>query len=179
MDRRGAASMIRPLLNRVKNSAARAVVRLISDDLKMQKLQLGVLAGETIDGVERFQEYGLTSHPHEGAEAIVLFIGGDRSHGVVVALDDRRYRLSLEKGEVALYDDQGQVVHLKREGVLVESPHEVTLRAPSIVLDGPVTGTATASFAGDVTGQGVSLSSHTHGGVEPGGGSTGAPNGGV
>lgn len=180
MEQRGVAGMLRPILTRIRNASARAVIRLVNDNSKVQALQLGVLAGETVDAVERFQEYGFTSHPFAGSEAAVLFLGGDRSHGIVVAVDDRRYRLkAMAQGEVALYDDQGQVVHLKREGVLIESPHEVKLRAPSIVLDGPVTATSTVTAETEVTAAGIALTAHTHGGVEPGGGNTGQPNGGA
>lgn len=51
----------------------------------------------------------------------------------------------------------------------------VTLQSASIVLDGPVTGTAGAVFTGDVTGQGTSLHTHKHGGVQSGGSQTGVP----
>ena len=73
------------------------------------------LAGETFSNREFFQHYGLTSRPLEGAECILIREG---NHVVVVASDDRRYRISLEDGEVALYDDQGQKVHMKRDGLM-------------------------------------------------------------
>lgn len=83
-----------------------------------------------------------------------------------------------------------QYVRFTDSGIEVVSPTNVTVRAPtinmvgadsvtlqsaSIVLDGPVTGTASAVFAGDVTGQGTSLHTHKHGGVQTGGGQTGVP----
>jgi phage baseplate assembly protein V len=114
------AKLIAPLQRRVMLMIGRAVVRAIADGGGLQVLQLSGLAGEVLDGVERFQEYGFTSHPHPGAEAAVVFVGGNRSHGIVIAVDDRLYRLvGLAEGEVALYDDQGQVVHIKRNGVRV------------------------------------------------------------
>lgn len=130
--------LVAPLRRRVMLMVGRAVVRLVADGLKLQELQLTLLAGETLDGVERLQEYGLSSHPHPGAEAAVVFVGGSRNHGLVIAVDDRRYRLkSLQPGEVALYDDQGQVVHLKRQGIAIESHAEIALKAPRIALEAP------------------------------------------
>lgn len=112
------AKLMAPLQRRVMLMVGRAVIRAVADGTKMQEVQLSGLAGEVLASVERFQEYGFTSHPHPGAEAAVVFVGGDRSHGLVVAVDDRRYRLvALNQGEVALYDDLGQVVHLKRNGI--------------------------------------------------------------
>lgn len=51
----------------------------------------------------------------------------------------------------------------------------ITLQSASIVLDGPVTGTAGAEFTGDVIGQGTSLHTHKHGGVQSGSAQTSVP----
>jgi len=111
--------LLAPIARRVRLMARRAVVRLVYDDPKMQELQLAIFAGEIRDKVERWQDYGITSHPHPGAEALVLALGGNTDHGAVIRVDDRRYRLvGLAQGEVALYDDQGQVLHLMRDNTL-------------------------------------------------------------
>lgn len=108
-------SIAAALIRRVRMLARRAVVKLVYDDPRMQELQLAIFAGEVFDRVERFEDYGLTSHPIPGAEALVLALGGDTENSVVVKVGDRRYRLrGLAEGEVAIYDDQGQVIHLKR-----------------------------------------------------------------
>lgn len=60
---------------------------------------------------EYFQHYGYTSRPKDGAEIIFMAEG---NVVIAIASDDRRYRLALQDGEVALYDDQGQKIHLKR-----------------------------------------------------------------
>ncbi|MDF8551973.1 HK97 family phage prohead protease [Escherichia coli] len=70
---------------------------------------------------EHLEPYGFTARANSGAEAVVLFPDGDRSHAVVVTVSDRRYRLKgLQTGEVAVYDDQGQSVTLTREGIVVD-----------------------------------------------------------
>ncbi|MGE4406036.1 phage baseplate assembly protein V [Pseudomonas sp.] len=110
------AKITAPLARRVRLMARRAVVKLVYDDVKMQELQLAIFSGEVRDRVERWEDYGLTSHPIPGAEALVLALGGSTDHSAVVKVGDRRYRLvNLAEGEVALYDDQGQVIHLKRD----------------------------------------------------------------
>ncbi len=113
------ARLIRPLQVRVANSIARAVVQLADDSTKLQLLQLGVLAGEDVDDAERFQEYGFTSVPLPGAEAVVNFPNGDRSQPLVVGVDDRRYRpTGWEGGESGLYNHVGTVVRLKADGTV-------------------------------------------------------------
>lgn len=109
--------LLRPLSNRIANSIARAVVQVVDDNTKQQLLQIGVLAGEDIDEAERFQEYGFSSVPLAGAEAVVLFPNGDRAHPLVVAVDDRRYRVTgLQRGEVAVYSKFGALIKLTKDG---------------------------------------------------------------
>lgn len=119
MDPRTISKLLAPLHRRVMLMVSRAVVTLVNDSLKMQRLQLGVLEGETKDNVERFQNYGFTGVPLVGAEAVIAFIGGNRDHGIVLAVDDRRYRVvGLENGEVAIYNFEGTKVVLKKGGII-------------------------------------------------------------
>ena len=124
----------------VQLSSARAMVTLVDDAMLLQSLQARILRGELRSDLERFQEYGFTSVPkppdgERGAEAVILFLGGAREHGVVIAVDDRRYRLkALQAGEVALYDDQGQMVKIGRSEVTVLGTTKVSARAPTVEL---------------------------------------------
>lgn len=125
--------MMGGLEGRVRGMVARAILRLVDDARAAQEVQIELLEGESQDAVERFQNYGLTSVPHPGAEALVVFAGGLRSHGVVLAVEDRRYRLrGLEAGEVALYDDLGNVVKLGRDAIVVTAVSKLTVDAPAI-----------------------------------------------
>ncbi|MCP4352284.1 MAG: phage baseplate assembly protein [Desulfobacterales bacterium] len=104
-----------PLKRMVVLMISRAVVKLVNDDEGIQTLQVKLLADELMGDVERFQNYGFTSCPLPGAEGIAVFISGDRDHGVVLSVDDRRYRLKgLKAGEVALYTDEGDSIVFKR-----------------------------------------------------------------
>lgn len=138
----------RALHNRIMLIVARATLNSTNDGNQMQTAQLGVLEDETRDNVERFQNYGFTCHPLPGAEAAVVFAGGNRDHGMVLAVDDRRYRLkSLAPGEVAIYTDEGDKVVLKRGRVVeittetfrVNAGTKVELNAPTIELNGQTT----------------------------------------
>ena len=57
------------------------------------------------------QHYGFTSRPLAGAEIIIINEGNNY---IGIASDDRRYRIALEDGEVALFTDEGDKIHLKR-----------------------------------------------------------------
>lgn len=142
--------MVRPLANRVANSVARAVVHLVSDTKKLQLMQAGALAGETIDEVEHHQPYGFSSVPLGGAEAILVFPNGDRAHAIAVAVSDRRYRpTGGQAGEVCLYTDEGDVIRLGRGHIMsLETSGSVTLAAGTVKLgsaaaiDGAIKGTS-------------------------------------
>jgi phage baseplate assembly protein V len=126
--------LVKDAHRRVMMSIGRAVLSAIDDTAKAQSLQVQLLDGETQDGVERFQEYGFSSVPHAGAEAIMASVGGLRGHGVIIAVEDRRYRLTGgAAGEVALYDDLGQVVRLTRAGIVINSASKVTVQSAAEV----------------------------------------------
>ena len=161
----------------VLNVVNRAVVRLVNDDLKMQAMQIEVLRGEVRQAVERFQNYGFTSVPMKGAEAVVLFPGGLREQGLIIAVDDRRYRLKgLEAGEVAIYTDEGDYVHLKRNNQMVlHSESKIIFDTPLAEVSGDlhVIGTMTADT--DAVIADITFTTHIHSGVQGGAGNTGAP----
>jgi phage baseplate assembly protein V len=113
--------MTEDMRGKVQLMVGRALLMAVNDQGAIQTAQVQLLAEEVHDDAERIQEYGFTSVPKKGAEAVVTFVGGNRDHGLIIAVDDRRYRLKgLQSGEVAIYDDQGQKVHLTRAGIVVD-----------------------------------------------------------
>jgi len=138
--------MSNPILNRLANLISRVVLSRVDDSKKMQAVQLTALDGETRENVERVQNYGFTSVPLAGAEGVAVFVGGYRDHGLVVAMDDRRYRpTGLQAGEVALYSSGGTKVLLKANGDV-----EITPASGSV------------KVIGDVLAGTISLKNHTH-----------------
>ncbi len=139
----GIKRLLTPIANRIKLLVGRCVLTVIADGGGLQLVQLKGLAGETLDARERFQEYGFTSVPLAGCEAVMVAVGGARNHAVVIACDDRRHRLKgLGDGDVAIYDDKGQKVHLSRGGVAISTPLNLTISA-----GGDIDVTAAGGFA--------------------------------
>ena len=166
------------LLNRM---LVRGTVVLVNSARKLQTLQMRLTAGEVKDGLEHFEPYGFTSNPLAGAEGIAAFIGGDRSHGVLLVVADRRYRIQgMEPGEVAIYTDEGAKVHLKRGRIIDIEADVVNFKAGTAVnFDTPaITQTGTITSDGDQVAGGVSQINHPHGGVLRGSDQSGAPIGG-
>ena len=154
----------RSLRRRVLLMVGRAVLALVDDARKLQVVQVQGLASETLDGVERVQQYGLTSHPHPGAECVVLALGGMRQHSLVIAVDDRRYRVTgLARGEVCLYTDEDAP----------GSPHRITLKRGRTV---HVEAASVEITSASLTHNGVNVgATHVHTGVVAGPATTGVP----
>jgi hypothetical protein len=79
--------LCRQLQARLDASIARAVVNLVNDRLKTQRVQLTILEGENEDHVEHLQPYGLSFVPPAGSEALALAVGGTRAHTVAVCVE--------------------------------------------------------------------------------------------
>lgn len=167
--------------NGLANILARGVVALGNSASKLQSLQLRLLAGEVKDNMEHLEPYGFTACPLAGSEALAGFIGGDRSHGVVIVVADRRFRLQgLKPGEVALYTDEGDKFHFKRGRVIDLETVTLNIKASdSVNFDTPlITSTGRIESDGDQVAAGVSQVNHPHSDVQPGSGQSGPPVGG-
>lgn len=106
---------MRKVLNKIMNLVSRGYITFSNSASKCQTLQIKMSGGEQKSDVEHIEPYGFTSRPLDGAEAVALFLDGDKSHGVVFVAGDRRYRIkSLKQGEVAIYTDEGDYIIFNR-----------------------------------------------------------------
>jgi len=106
--------VIGQIWNRLQLLFAQGVGTLIGAD----KVQVQVLDGETLNNINRVEPYGFSYRPKPGCQTYLLFPSGDRSYGVAIVIGDKRYQMDLVEGEVALHDDEGNHVHLRRGGVI-------------------------------------------------------------
>ncbi len=174
------------LIKKIFDLISRATVRSKHPERPMRTIQSEHLAGDVREDVEHFEPYGFTSEPHLGAEVLAASLNGDRNHTVAIIVSDRRYRIkNLKDGEVAIYDDLGKLVILKREELLIDakdspvtilSGSKVTIKAPEVIVDA-----ANSTFTGNIKAAGEiedkkgtmsamrsTFNSHTHnGGYKP------------
>ncbi|MCI0429458.1 MAG: phage baseplate assembly protein [Rhodospirillales bacterium] len=130
MEFRQLSRLMKPVVDQVKLAAARAKVIGILPALKTQRLHLSLLAGENKQEIEHFQPYGFTSAPLKGAEALVQFLGGNRTHGIVSVVSDRRSRpRTLKEGEVAIYHESDDP-----EATAEAARHRITLTLGKLIL---------------------------------------------
>ena len=137
-------NILKTMRNQAQNAqrGIRQAFRAIAARNSHSGAQIGVemegLAGESVSG-ELMQHYGFVSAPLQGAEYIVVPIGGDTKHSVVIASGDGRYRLQVADGEVALYTDEGDRIHMKRGRLIEVETETLVIRASmKVVLDTPL-----------------------------------------
>ena len=120
---------MRKVLNKIMNLVSRGYITFSNSASKCQKLQLKMSGGEQKSDVEHIEPYGFNSSQLDGAEAVALFLDGDKSHGVVLVSVDRRYRItSLKKGEVAIYTDEGDYIIFNRN-------NEINIKTKRFILN--------------------------------------------
>ncbi len=117
---------------------SRGIVKNSDEGKKTRTLQLTLMADEVRSDIEHPQEYGFSSAPLEGAEAIAIFMGGNRDHGSVTHVFDKRYRpTDLEPGEVCLFDDLGTKIKLKRGNKIeITASTDVKIISPKVIMTG-------------------------------------------
>ena len=111
---------------RVLLSLARALVTTVNDSGGVQMMQVKLNALETRDNTPRIAEFGLSSNPPVGSDAIVVFLGGDRSNGVVLGTVHQASRQKgLAPGETMIYSQDGKYIYLTASGgIVVEAKNQ-------------------------------------------------------
>lgn len=119
---------------------------------------------ETITDREAMEHYGFTSRPLAGAEAIIINEG---NHFIMIASDDRRYRIAIDEGEVCLYTDEGDFIRLKRsKEIEITGQNKVTVNTKAA--------TVNASVTADIKAPAVTIQGNTVAITALGGGSAAA-----
>lgn len=159
--------------------AFRGVLHLVKSADNIQKVQASGLADETLQDVELMQQFGFTSVPPANTQAVILPIGGQTTHGIVIATENGSFRVkNLQGGEVAVYDESGSSIVLKK-GRLIEidcdvlkinATKKVDISSPLVETDQVFTAQGQINGNGGMAVQGGSGASFT-GNVQQSGGS--------
>lgn len=128
--------IIAPLHRCVMLMVGRATITLIDDSTPEQTLQVQLLPGMTRDRVRRYQQYGFTSVPLPGSQAVTVAVSGDTDNLIAVASGDGRYRpTNLQPGEVGIYTSEGMAFYAKCTGAVNASgvtPQHFAARADRV-----------------------------------------------
>lgn len=159
--------------------AFRGVLHLVKSADNIQKVQASGLSDETLQDVEMMQQFGFTSVPPANTQAVIIPIGGQSSHGIVIATENGSFRVkNLQGGEVAVYDESGSSIVLKKERLIeidcdvlkIKAATKVDISSPLVETDQVFTAQGQINGNGGMAVQGGSGASFT-GNVEQRGGS--------
>jgi phage baseplate assembly protein V len=104
----------------ISTAIGRGRVTTANDGGTVQFVQVQVNSLETIDNVPRLAEFGLTSVPPDGADIVMVNLGGGRNNAVVIATGDQKSRpTALKVGETMIYSQDGKSVYLTASGGIV------------------------------------------------------------
>lgn len=141
---------IKELLKFVKNSSLKqqedlaGLIRLgivnFMEDGKTQHSQVKT-GCEILNNVAFLEPYGYTAKPLPKSETLVLRVNGSKYNNVVLNIGNRALRFKeLKDGEVAMYDNSGNLLHFKNGGNIdFKASTTINQSAPAINISGAET----------------------------------------
>jgi phage baseplate assembly protein V len=129
-----------PLKRKIMLIIGKCILVAVDNSNKNMKLQLSGLKNESITNIERYQEYGFESYPKKDSEVLAAFIDGNRDNGIVICVNDKRYRpTDLNEGDVCVYDHAGLRITLNSTGIIIKTGDASTWK-PNVLAVDPFTG---------------------------------------
>ncbi|WP_421793400.1 phage baseplate assembly protein V [Hydrocarboniphaga effusa] len=136
-----------PIIGRIRAMASRCTITRVDDGGVAQIVQVTALATDRIPESARVQMFGMSAHPPAGSTALLISIGGSRTHCVVIGADHESRPRDLLPGESQLYNQFGDFVYLRENGeshikarskVVVEAPEAHVIASAKITLQTPL-----------------------------------------
>ncbi|MDE2342912.1 MAG: phage baseplate assembly protein [Betaproteobacteria bacterium] len=145
------------LWRRIWNAIGFGALSLIDDTGPVQLAQVKLNTPEIRDGVPVVQLFGLSGNAPVNSNAVLLFLGGDRSNAIVVATNNQGSRpRNQNPGESTLYNNFGMSVALTENGIVINGGGmPVTVTNGDLHVVGAV-------IAGYGTADQVGVQSHLH-----------------
>ena len=184
---RGLQRLLIPVMARIRRVCLGSIIRRVDDSGPLQQMQVESLGHSVYDNVEKFGQFGFTSNPPLGSDAIIIERCGKH---IILGVGDRKYRIkNLESGDTAIYDIRGQIVKLNADGITIndafgnsvitndsginitdKNGNNITMESGGINLNGVVitqNGTMTTpstitAGADIISGTGKTMDTHVH-----------------
>lgn len=141
-------------------------------DPQVGDIGIALMADRDISAVKKTRAAAAPGSNRRNSLADALYIGG-----ILNGTPQQYVRFSLEGIELV----SPTKIHMQAPTIQADASTQFKITSPDIQEDGPVhttgavTGDSTADFVGEVTGNGIPLSTHLTNGVTPGSGKSGLP----
>ena len=123
----------------VRTMLRRARLLSLDDSGSQQLLDLSALKGDRPRKVPRVMNFGFSSSPPEGADFLLLALGGGSSRAMAIGGEHQQYRpKGIPAGSTILYDAYGSAISLVEANIRIVHATEIRMEAPAIVLVGTI-----------------------------------------
>lgn len=157
------------MMRRISTMLWKGRITTVNDSGSVQMVQVALNPQEVKD-TPRLAEYGFNSNPPVGSDVVMLCFGGNRTNGVVVATNHQGSRKKgLGSGEVVIYDNKGQSIHLTASGIVITAPLGVKYVTPKMEVTGEVIDCTEMGNSQPMSQFRKAYNGHDHGGVMAGG----------
>lgn len=146
------------LWRRILNAMSIGTITQVNDTGPVQKAQVKVGYLEIHDDRPVVQQFGLSSVPPLGCDAVVIYVAGNRSSGVIIGTNHQATRpTGRAPGETTLFNSSGMSIYLSAAGIVINGGG-----VPVHLVNGDlhVDGAVVAGFGG---ADQVTLQGHRHG----------------
>ena len=110
---------IKPVKDRLLLMVGRAIITALNDSKPIQEAQVKALSGESLEKIQRFQDFGFNSVVPPGTEGILLSLAGARGNSVIVGTEHRDHRpQGWAVGEAGMYNVEAMIAILRLGGKL-------------------------------------------------------------
>ncbi|APJ03943.1 phage baseplate assembly protein [Silvanigrella aquatica] len=121
-------AMVNPIARKLNLIISKCTIKMVDDKTKTQTIQSEIITGEIREKIERWQEYGYTSHPPLESEGLCVFLGGERDRGYIIATENKKTRKNeIKEGEVCIYTNEKDFLHFQNKNKVLLKTHEYTI----------------------------------------------------
>ncbi|WP_429497013.1 phage baseplate assembly protein V [Robbsia andropogonis] len=108
------------LLGRIRNVISRGRISYVDDSGPVQRVQIKVNGLDILPDRLRVMDFGFSSNPPIGTDAVVAHIAGERLDGAVVGTNHQQSRpTGLLPGESVVYSEDGKRIYITQGGGIV------------------------------------------------------------
>lgn len=138
-------------------------------------VRLGDVTTPALPWTEWAGAFRTWSPPSVGEQVIVISPEADIAGAIILrGLYSNASPAPASDANPQIHGPAGLIITLTPDGLQIAAPGDVAIQG-NVTIDGDVDVTGTVTASTDVLGGGISLATHTHGGVQSGGSSTGGP----
>lgn len=129
--------MVSDLTSRTMNMASRGTMTNLDDTKNIQQMAVQGVAGEQFNRVQRWEQFGISSLPPAGSDALIMSMNGSRDSAQILAVENQSMRpRNSPGGSTTVYDAAGTTIVLDGAGKLTINANDVEITSSTLTHNG-------------------------------------------